>query len=471
MLFNSLTFALFFVIVYALFWIIPRWEARKILLLVASYVFYAAWNPPYILLLFGSTSLDWWLARLIGRAESERKRQALLALSLISNLGVLSYFKYGEFLLRNFSTLLGSIGVHFQPPQMDIVLPVGISFYTFASLSYTIDVFRGEIRSDWRFRDYALFVSFFPHLVAGPIVRARLLLSQIENPRDPSADQVGWGLILLCIGLFAKVVLADTMLAPLVDKVYSDPRSFGAEDTWAAVFGFCAQIYYDFSGYSACAIGLALCFGFRFPDNFKYPYGARGFSDFWHRWHISLSTWLRDYLYIPLGGNRRGSMPTYVNLAVTMLLGGLWHGASWMFVLWGGLHGLYLALERALLGSSDKRMHMGRKVDISKTLATFLVITLTWIPFRASTPSAAVDILSGLFRLYQPSSLDTNAALIVFVLVAATVFWQIRQRDSSLEEKFSEWGFITAAAAIACSLVALFLCSGGDQRAFIYFQF
>jgi len=310
MLFNSLTFLVFFAIVFGVYLALREWTARKRLLLVASYLFYAAWNPPYVAILAFSTTMDWWIARLVWRSQNESRRRALLIVSLACNLSLLGFFKYGNFLLQTTATLLAAIGVHYAPPAFDIVLPIGISFYTFASLSYTIDVYRREVKGDWSLADYALFVSFFPHLVAGPIVRARLLLPQIVVPRSPTRDQIGWGFMLVVIGLFMKSVLADRVFAPVVDQVYSDPSRFGTLDTLTAVLGFSGQIYYDFAGYSLCAIGLALCFGFEFPDNFRFPYAARGFSDFWRRWHISLSSWLRDYLYIPLGGSKGGELKT-----------------------------------------------------------------------------------------------------------------------------------------------------------------
>lgn len=306
MSFNSLTFAVFFIVVLGIYRAMTNWRGQKYLLIVASYVFYAAWNPPFVVLLLFSTILDWWLARRIAASGTRAGRRGLLVASLVSNLGFLGFFKYGAFLLDNFSRVLALAGVTYTPPAPDIVLPVGISFYTFQSLSYTFDVYRRRIRSDWSFSDYTLFVSFFPQLVAGPIVRASEFLSQLTTPRRASADQMGWGLNLLVLGLFHKVVLADSIFAPVVDTVYGAPAKHGAVDTLAAVLGFSGQIYYDFAGYSLCAIGAALCFGFVLPDNFRYPYAAIGFSDFWRRWHISLSSWLKDYLYIPLGGNRCG---------------------------------------------------------------------------------------------------------------------------------------------------------------------
>jgi D-alanyl-lipoteichoic acid acyltransferase DltB (MBOAT superfamily) len=365
--------------------------------------------------------------------------------------------------------MLSAIGVHYVPPALDIVLPIGISFYTFASLSYTMDVYRGEIEGDAGFLDYALFVSFFPHLVAGPIVRARQLLPQIKIPRSASRDQLGWGLTLVVIGLFTKTVLADFLFAPVVDAAYASP-ALGALESWAAVLGFSGQIYCDFAGYSLCAIGLALCFGFEFPDNFHYPYAARGFSDFWRRWHITLSTWLRDYLYIPLGGNRHGEVRTYVNLMLTMLIGGLWHGAAWTFVIWGGLHGAYLAIERALRGGA-RDASLPKAKDWMLTAFTFLVVTLTWIPFRAHDTHSAATVFTGLWRSGLTPGQDPAILLLCYAGMALLLAWQFMNRDISLEQRFSRFSPTLQAAIVGGCLVAMFLCSGGDERAFIYFQF
>lgn len=468
MVFNSLSFLLFFIAVFGLYWLLPGWTARKWLLLAASYVFYGAWSPPYAFLLLASTLLDWWLARLVGQSEDPRRRRWLLVASLTGNLGLLGYFKYGGFLLDNFAALAAAAGIAWQPADPGILLPIGISFYTFASLSYTLDVYRGEVRHDWKFSDYALFVSFFPHLVAGPILRARALLPQIAAPRRPNANEVGWGLALFCFGLFCKVVMADALFAPVVDAVYAAPDKFAAADTWAAVLAFSGQIYYDFNGYSLCAIGLALCFGFAFPDNFRHPYAALGFSDFWRRWHISLSTWLRDYLYIPLGGNRGGAWRAGRSLMLTMLIGGLWHGASWLFVLWGGLHGLYLWAERlAKQHIAAPLSAPGRRI---LQLLTFLVITLTWIPFRAPDTEAALGVAAGLFRAEWPLALDPPG-LAALAAMALTVAWHAFMRERRLENTVAAWGRTRQFAAMTGCLMAMYLFSGGDQRAFIYFQF
>jgi len=468
MLFNSLTFLVFFVIVFAVHRLIPGWYGKKLLLLVASYVFYAAWNPPYVAILLFSTSLDWWLARLIWKSDSPGRRRLLLTLSLVANLSLLGFFKYGNFLLDNSRLLLGALGVHYAPPSLDIVLPIGISFYTFASLSYTIDVYRREIEGDAGYLDYALFVSFFPHLVAGPIVRARQLLPQFKMPRSVSRDQLGWGLTLVVIGLFTKTVLADSVFAPVVDAAYANP-AIGALESWAAVLGFSGQIYCDFAGYSLCAIGLALSFGFEFPDNFRYPYAARGFADFWRRWHITLSSWLRDYLYVPLGGNRHGEVRTYLNLMLTMLIGGLWHGAAWTFVIWGGLHGAYLAVERGVRGVARDTALPAAK-DWIYTAVTFLMVTLTWIPFRAHDARTAGTVFSGLWRSVRPGQ-DAGALLLCYAAMGLLLVWQFMNRDLSLEERFRRFSPTLQTALIGGCLVAMFLCSGGDERAFIYFQF
>lgn len=469
MVFNSLTFLLFFVVVFALHRLIAGAAGKKRLLLVASYAFYSAWSPPYVLLLLFSTLVDWWLARCIGRTAGPRRRRALLVGSLACNLVLLGYFKYGTFLLLNFAALLSAFGIDYRPADPGIILPIGISFYTFASLSYTIDVYRGEVRSDWKFADYALFVSFFPHLVAGPILRARSLLPQIASPRAPDRNAIGWGLALLCFGLFCKTVMADAIFAPVVDTAFAAPEKFGAADLWIAALAFSGQIYYDFNGYSLCAIGLALCFGYAFPDNFRHPYAALGFSDFWRRWHISLSSWLRDYLYVPLGGNRAGEWRRQRNLMLTMLLGGLWHGASWMFVLWGALHGAFLVAERLAMRMVSPGFVPSRDLRLLLQFATFLLVTLAWIPFRAATPEQAWTVFSGLWS-GRPAGFDL-AGMTAFLAMLATLAWQMVHRDRCFETAVAARGRIWQYAAASGGLVAMFMVSGGDQRAFIYFQF
>lgn len=470
MLFNSLSFLVFFVIVLGLHHVVKSWDGRKNLLLVASYLFYSAWNPPYVLILAASTCLDWKLAQLIAGTSSAAKRKVWLVVSLVANLGALATFKYADFLLANFQHIAGFVGLAYSPPHLGIVLPVGISFYTFASLSYTIDVYRREIDGKVGLRDYALFVSFFPHLVAGPIVRASYLLPQIAEPRRVSKAALSWGLVLMVVGLFCKAVLADSALAPVVDRVYEKPEHFAALDVWVAVVAFSGQIYFDFAGYSLCAVGIALCFGFAFPDNFRFPYAAFGFSDFWRRWHISLSTWLRDYLYVPMGGNRRGVFRTYLNLILTMLIGGLWHGASWMFVIWGALHGGYLVVERGV-----RRLWRGRAVALPLELSviglTFLAVTLAWIPFRATSMEALYHVVTGLWREDGGSALSTADRMMALGVMTGTLLWHFRLRERTFEQEFSQWGSVVQGLVIFGALLGLFAYSGGDERAFIYFQF
>src|SRR5437868_8888962 len=353
MLFNSLTFVVFFTVVGFLYWSIGFWHARKNLLVGASYIFYGAWNPPFAALLFSTTAMDFWLGRQIGKAKDQRSKRRWLVASVSMNLSMLGFFKYGNFLLENFQWLLARAGVIYLPPHLDILLPVGISFYTFHSLSYTLDIYRGVLQPTRSLRDFVLAVSFFPQLVAGPIVRAGDFLPQLVRPPHLRIGQFMWGLLLMTLGLFEKIVRADTMLAGSADRIFSYGGPLIALDSWIGVMAFAGQIFFDFAGYSSCAIGAALTLGFHLKDNFRFPYAAIGFSDFWRRWHISLSTFLRDYLYIPLGGNQFRPLRAAINLVIVMFLGGLWHGAAWTFVVWGLLHGSYPVIEhasRALIG-------------------------------------------------------------------------------------------------------------------------
>jgi len=306
MQFDTFTFIIFFALVLAVYNGLRAWNARKNFLLFASYAFYSAWNPPFLLLLLGSTTLDWWIARRIAAAAEPRARKRWITATLLVNLGVLSCFKYNRFLLDNFAALLGVFGVHYVPTRLDIVLPIGISFYTFHSLSYCIDIYRGKIAPTRSWRDYALYVAFFPQLVAGPITRFTQMREQIETPRGSTRDGLGLGCALLILGLFEKSVLADSIFAPVADAFFNAVKDGGSGAAWSGVIAFSGQIFCDFAGYSTCAIGTALALGFVLPTNFRNPYAAIGFSDFWRRWHISLSSWLRDYLYISLGGSRRG---------------------------------------------------------------------------------------------------------------------------------------------------------------------
>ncbi|MBL9093597.1 MAG: MBOAT family protein [Planctomycetaceae bacterium] len=344
MLFHSLTFALFFAPVFALYCALDQ-RRQNALLLAASLYFYGAWDVRFLGLLIASASIDYIAALRMAATCDMRLRRRWLRLSLAGNFGILGFFKYCNFFVGSFQELLGSVGFATNSWAPSIVLPVGISFYTFQAVSYAVDVYRGELQPIRRYGDYLLFVTFFPQLVAGPIERAGRLIPQILGPRRMTWD--GWcsGSLLLLIGLFKKMAVAD-MVAPYADRIFESHRSLSAATLWFGLYCFALQIYADFSGYSDMARGLARILGFELVENFRQPYFAANITDFWRRWHVSLSEWLRDYVYIPLGGNRGGKIATYRNLLATMLLGGFWHGASWNFVAWGGFHGLMLALHK-----------------------------------------------------------------------------------------------------------------------------
>src|SRR6187200_326487 len=410
MLFNSLTFVVFFVVVVTAYWSIKSWQARKNLLVVASYIFYGAWNPPFAALLFGTTAMDFWLGRRMSKARDQHARRRWLVASVCMNLSMLGFFKYGNFLLQNFQWLLARIGIVYQPPHLDILLPVGISFYTFHSLSYTLDIYRGVLRPTKSLRDFVLAVSFFPQLVAGPIVRAGDFLPQLLHPPRLKTRQFLWGLALMTVGLFEKIVLADTLLSGSADRVFGYAGPLVALDSWAGVLAFAGQIFFDFAGYSLCAIGAALTLGFHLKDNFRFPYAAIGFSDFWRRWHISLSTFLRDYLYIPLGGNRHGAARAMLNLVIVMFLGGLWHGAAWTFVVWGLLHGSYLAIERLLKATVRPAPWMETlPFKLSAGAITYFAVLIAWVYFRAADFETAGRVIAGMFGLHaRPDAILTN---------------------------------------------------------------
>ena len=470
MQFNSYLFGCFFVVVLAVHHGPLPWTVRKIALLLFSYAFYAAWDVPFVLLLWGSTIVDWHIAKAIARSEAPRRRKLLLAVTLSFNLGLLGYFKYAGFLARSLGGIASAVGLTWSPGTFDIVLPIGISFYTFMTISYVVDVYLRRAAPARSFLDYALYVTFFPHLVSGPIVRAPELVPQFESPRRATGAQLGWGLALLALGLFEKVVVADGLLAPVVDKVYAtDIAALTSADAWLGTVSFAGQIFCDFAGYSTAAIGVALCLGFSLPDNFRFPYAAIGFSDFWRRWHISLSSWLRDYLYIPLGGNRNGPTRTHINLMLTMLIGGLWHGASWTFVVWGALHGMYLVGERVLTRvvpggplweTTIARAFLG--------LVTFVLVCFAWVFFRATSFDQAFLVVRAMLGDGEGASHTVSAWSLVPVL--ALVGAHAAMRNTTLEAVVERTPWPARAAALIVMVTALFLFTGVD-RAFIYFQF
>jgi alginate O-acetyltransferase complex protein AlgI len=494
MVFNSYTFIVFFAIMLVLHNLPISWKAKKVNLLLASYVFYAAWNPPFILLLWLSTVVDFFVGRALYTQSNKHKRRVLLVVSLIGNLGMLCFFKYGGFILENFVHLTNALGVNYHPAKPNIILPAGISFYTFTTLCYTIDMYKRKSEPVKSMLDFSLFVTFFPHLVAGPIVRPPQLVPQFEIPRKASRQQLLDGLMLLTLGLFMKVVCADTLLSATADTVFNAHTLLGPLDAWMGVLAFSGQIFFDFAGYSTSAIGVAMCLGFVLPQNFFYPYAAIGFSDFWKRWHITLSSWLRDYLYIPLGGNREGKFKTYINLMITMLIGGLWHGANWTFVAWEGLHGVYLWIEKAVTDSRAKasgapgdgipapiiataslgpNITAKRPASFVYALLTFLLICITWVFFRSATFGDAWQMLtsmSGKVQSAGPPLLSTIAMIKVAVVITLMLVFHWIMRDTSILKTTAKlpWWLTGVIWAVLLILVVM---SQGTGKSFIYFQF
>jgi len=469
--FNSLIFLIFFAVVLGLHNLPLAWRAKKLNLLLASYVFYAAWNPPFILLLWISTATDWFASRRIAVSTGHTKRLYLL-LSILVNLGMLGYFKYGAFIEENFAALLQLFGVAYSGGESNIILPLGISFYTFQSMSYTLDIYRGKQHPCKSWLDFSLYVSFFPQLVAGPILRAGFFLQQLADDYRERITQFGWGFALITVGMFEKVVLADGLLAPVVEKVYAESALANGVDSWIGTMAFAGQIFFDFNGYSVIAVGLGCCLGFNLPWNFLSPYAAIGFADFWRRWHITLSTWLRDYLYIPLSGNRVSTLRTFINLMLTMLIGGLWHGASWLFVLWGGVHGTLLVGERLLrnrFGGSP--ILQGHTATFLLGLVTWLIICLTWVLFRAESPAAAAHLLGAMLSLQGGESIvSTKEILQVALVIAALLAAHGFMRDRDFEQTARSLSWPLAGLILAAMLLAILL-SPGEERAFIYFEF
>jgi alginate O-acetyltransferase complex protein AlgI len=473
MLFNSLTFVVFFVVVVTLYWSIRSWQARKNLLVVASYIFYGAWNPPFAALLFSTTAMDFWLGRQMAKAQDHHAKRRWLVASVCMNLSMLGFFKYGNFLLENFQWLLGRVGIIYQPPHLDILLPVGISFYTFHSLSYTLDIYRGVLQPTKSLRDFVLAVSFFPQLVAGPIVRAGDFLPQLLHPPRLKTGQFLWGLALMTLGLFEKIVLADTLLSGSADRVFGYAGPLVALDSWAGVLAFAGQIFFDFAGYSLCAIGTALTLGFHLKDNFRFPYAAIGFSDFWRRWHISLSTFLRDYLYIPLGGNQVRPFRAALNLVIVMFIGGLWHGAAWTFVVWGLLHGSYLVVERVFrLLFEHKPWANTLPVRVLAWFATYGAVCIAWVFFRASDFTIASRMLAGMFGQHANADaiLSTRELLQIGCVTGGMLAMHWLMRENTFETavmRLPHWAVAAIWSVMACAIIV----TQGNSNAFIYFQF
>ena len=466
MVFTSRIFLFcYFPAVLLVYYLLPR--HRNAFLTIVSYVFYGWWEPWFVVLMMFSTVLDYVCGGIIGSpgASQSRRRTALVA-AICGDLGLLAFFKYYTFAAQNLNRLVEVVGGA-SLPLLQVTLPIGISFYTFESMSYTIDVYRGVTRPAKGFSDLSCFVSLFPHLVAGPIVRYNVLAEQIAK-RNHTWEKFTSGVALFILGFAKKIILANPM-GDVANAVFNASSPLPAE-AWVGVIAYAFQIYFDFSGYSDMAIGLGRMFGFMIPKNFASPYLAESVTDFWRRWHISLSTWLRDYLYVPLGGNRRGPRRTYVNLAVVMLLGGLWHGANWTFVIWGGFHGSLLAFERW----HGKKAPYGWLPRWLRVAATFLLVLFSWVLFRSPTLGHALSYLGAMFGLAPARGAAVLLAAEVYTryhlaILALCVFFSLRRREAYDWVEVLSWSKVIVLAPLFVFAVGAMFTQAFNP--FLYFQF
>lgn len=474
MLPNSFVFLVFVAIV-AL--ICQRLDRRKqnAFLLVASYYFYGYYDWRFGFLIIGSTALDFLVAKRIFASRDPRRKRLLLLVSVVLNLSALGLFKYFNFFIDSTSTLLRTLGLNPHFPVLQIILPIGISFYTFRTLSYTVDVYRGRLSPADSFVDYALFVSFFPQLLAGPIERASNLLPQFQNRRTVTTPQIVNAFSLIILGYFKKIAIADT-LAPLVDKCFGSPSTFSSGELLSGMYAFTFQIYGDFSGYSDIARGIALLLGFTTVENFRTPYFSKNVTEFWHRWHISLSSWLRDYLYISLGGNRRGKARSYINLMTTMLLGGLWHGAAWTFMVWGAAHGVYLCIHKFLFGKNRQPLLPSGParwvLDGLKILFTFHVVAFTWIAFKSKDFATLLAYVKGILRFESIFSIDPAVIFACCMVVVLDVMQVWQAKDTwLLDRKIPLPLRYIVTQILLLSAIAAAIAHANTVTPFIYFQF
>lgn len=474
MVFTSLDFVIFFVVVYAAYRVLPH-RAQNWLLLTASYYFYGSWDWRFLSLLVGSTVVDFLVARYLGRENDPVRRRRALVLSLVFNLGMLGFFKYFEFFEDSLVRLGRTIGWEFDPFTLDILLPIGISFYTFMTISYVIDVYRREITPTRHLLDFAVFVAYFPHLVAGPILRASLLLPQIEQPRTITREQIASGLWLIGWGCFQKMFVADN-LAPLVDTVFGPSATPTGADVLVATWAFAFQIYGDFAGYSNIARGTSRLMGIELNVNFLFPYFVVSPQEFWRNWHISLSTWLRDYLYIPLGGNRDGAWKTYRNLMITMALGGLWHGAAWTFVIWGLYQGVILVIARAIQRWAARA---GVTVPVGLTwprvVLAFVMFQVTcygWLIFRAVSVEQLVTFTRLLVTDLVPTATTVQSIFIPMLMVVAPLLAvHAYQARRGVEEAPMRLPRVVRYSLYVAIFYAVLLWGDFEGAQFIYFQF
>ena len=472
MLFNSLEFALFLAVVYGLYLLLGR-RGQNRWLLLASYVFYGAWDSRFLLLIVVSTLIDYTIGLKLGASDDPRRRKRLVLVSLVANLGILGFFKYADFFSRSFADLMLLFGVTVEPWLLDVVLPVGISFYTFQTLSYTIDVYRRDLEPTRDLLDFGLYVSFFPQLVAGPIERASRLMPQILERRQVTWGGFGSGCWLILAGTVKKVVIADRLSA-LVDGVYGQPDVATGFEVVLATWAFAWQIYCDFSGYTDVARGVARLMGFDLMVNFRLPYLAVNPSDFWRRWHISLSTWLRDYLYIPLGGNRGGPWGTYRNLFLTMVLGGLWHGAAWTFVIWGVYQGALLIGHR-LLEPTLKRLAPAGGVGatvwwVVRVLVMFQLACVGWMIFRAEDLAQLTGLLAALSRGFAMGDAALWLEPAAWLILPLFAFQWLQEYRKDLELILT-WPAVLRTAVYVVLVFAIILLGEDGGSPFLYFQF
>lgn len=475
MLFPTVTFAVFFLIVLPLSWLLmPRQDRWRAFMVVASFVFYGWWDWHFIFLLAGSILGNQLFALAIHREQDPRRRKLWLIAAVVANLGTLGYFKYYDFFLSSSTNALNTLGLDLAPHIVSVTLPVGISFFTFMALSYVIDIYRRDIEPT-TLPKFAVFLSFFPHLVAGPIVRASELVPQLDAPRDPRRVDTSRAFLLILSGLFMKVVIANELASSIVDDVFGAPNQHSSLEVLVGIYGYAVQIFADFFGYTSIAIGLALLLGYTFPQNFDNPYRALSLQDFWRRWHMTLSRWLRDYLYIPLGGSRGSRLDTYRNLLLTMLIGGLWHGAGWTFVVWGGIHGLGLAAER---WRRDRRADLGLPEPPDtplrrslRRLGTFHLVCFAWIFFRATSFGNAGDVISSLFTNWgQPSDLVTAGVVLAIVVGIAVQYVPTRAMDG-ITAGFSRLHPVAQGIFLGVALMVTSTMGPEGVAPFIYFRF
>ena len=472
MLFNSLTFFCFLPIVFVLYWSVRTdLRVQNIFLLFASYVFYGWWDVRFLTLIIASTAVDFILGKIMDTASSSVKRKLLISASMIFNLGLLGVFKYYNFFIENFVVLSDRMGLSTNLVLLKIILPVGISFYTFQTMSYTIDIYRKKLKHTSDFIAFAAFVGYFPQLVAGPIERAAHLLPQLGEIRVFNSTNAANGLRQALWGFFKKVVIADAV-APLVDLAFSNPESYSSLALILGAVLFSIQIYCDFSGYSDIAIGISKLFGIELKQNFRTPYFSRDIGEFWRRWHISLSTWFRDYIYIPLGGSKGSTALKIRNTFAIFLVSGFWHGANWTFIFWGLINAI---LFLPLMLSKGNRKHLDHATlkDTHKIIWTFTLTTLAWIFFRADSLSEAMDYLQQIIRVHGGLSLTVKPSLLLFITLLIIGDWLGRKNDFALS--FLTQGVLSKTApariAIYMTLAYLILLYSGGQQTFIYFQF